>query len=563
MKSLLCTITLQEPAMFSGLGGDPNSIVSQDFIPGATLRGAVIGFFRQQHHTKQNPCGDLPAQALHLFNGSIRFLNGYLVDAKQQRSLPAPYSLYRDKYGEKNDWKDFAVELPQRSEDPQSTIAQWEAVKTPYCTLRDTKIYALTPAREIAVHTARNRRYGRAVRQSELQSWGHGNEEGGAVFQQDALASKQVFQSVVLFDDETHITEVKKLLEKITHLGGEKRINYGAVKICVTEQEGWEEASFIGKKIEIDANDKKETNTKEKEIVIAVYALSDILVRDDNGQWNPSAETFLMTLFPQNVSTIKECLKKNNIRVFLRTETVGGFNRKWGLPLPRVAAIKRGSVFVLSVPEGTNMSERSIGYRVEDGYGRVAIRALGVANLQSSSFNRKSENVANTSSNGANTSRLVLEAGRETAAFMMKRLQSKQIDYAVLSKVRSLEYKRNGLSGSQISRLREVVAQELQKVGMGGQTAMGGQNLSTDSIMEFFSTLSSKSKEKWDKARIGNTKSRAWIENVCQAASADDFLGTLETRSLADMPLVSRDLTHEKLQLLDGVLAWMAKEGDK
>jgi CRISPR-associated protein Csx10 len=526
MKSLLCTITLQEPAMFSGLGGDPNSIVSQDFIPGATLRGAVIGFFRQQHHTKQNACGDLPSQALHLFNGSIRFLNGYLVDAKQQRSLPAPYSLYRDKYGEKNDWKDFAVELPQKSQDLQSTIAQWEAVKTPYCTLRDTQIYALTPAREIAVHTARNRRYGRAVRQSDLQSWGHGNEEGGAVFQQDALASKQVFQSIVLFDDESHISEVKDLLEKITHLGGEKRINYGAVKICVTEQEGWDEASFIGKKIEADAN------TAEKEIVIAVYALSDILVRDGNGQWNPSAETFLTTLFPQNGPTIRECLKKNKIRVFLRTETVGGFNRKWGLPLPRVVAIKRGSVFILSVPIGTDLSERSIGYRVEDGYGRVAIRALGFANLQSNSFDHESKDIVNTSILVSGVPMLSSEAGKETATFMMKRLQGRQIDYAILSKVRSLEYKRNGLSGSQISRLREVVAQELQKV------AIGSQNPSTDSVMEFFSALSSKSKEKWEKARIDNTKSRVWIENVCQAESSDGFLGDVKTRSLSDIPPV-------------------------
>jgi CRISPR-associated protein Csx10 len=65
--------------------------------------------------------------------------------------------------------------------------------------------------------------------------------------------------------------------------------------------------------------------------------------------------------------------------VNLKTVWVGGFNRKWGLPLPQSLAIQSGSVLrLIGLAEDSrnallNLLEQGIGERIEDGFGRAVL----------------------------------------------------------------------------------------------------------------------------------------------------------------------------------------------
>ncbi len=66
---------------------------------------------------------------------------------------------------------------------------------------------------------------------------------------------------------------------------------------------------------------------------------------------------------------------------------IGGFNRKWGLPLPQALAVRMGSVLVFKDPgcDPTLLDDlevRGIGERRAEGFGRIAFNRQRVAQLE-------------------------------------------------------------------------------------------------------------------------------------------------------------------------------------
>jgi CRISPR-associated protein Csx10 len=104
---------------------------------------------------------------------------------------------------------------------------------------------------------------------------------------------------------------------------------------------------------------------------VGITLLSDALIRDQNGVYVADISA---ALAPAGLSTAQ--LQPD--RSIFKTKLVGGFNRKWNLPLPQAWAVQMGSIFVYSA-QGVNRAELArlvesgIGERRAEGFGRIAV----------------------------------------------------------------------------------------------------------------------------------------------------------------------------------------------
>ncbi|RMD61183.1 hypothetical protein D6833_08595, partial [Candidatus Parcubacteria bacterium] len=153
MKALTYELHLLEPVLATQLGGgDPNSAVGFEFIPGSMIRGAVIGRYAQQHPVD---AADTAFRRLFL-DGNVRFLNAY-PQAYGQRTLPVPSSWHKEKdEGEMATIYDFAVEV-------QNGGLQWRKVEKPFCHVwagedGSCKVELTRPKQHINIHTSREDR---------------------------------------------------------------------------------------------------------------------------------------------------------------------------------------------------------------------------------------------------------------------------------------------------------------------------------------------------------------------------------------------------------------------
>src|SRR3989442_206739 len=99
MKVLTYRIVLQEPALVTGLVGDPNSAVAESHLPGSVLRGALIGRYLRASGRKELDAANGAERRLFL-SGETRFLNGYPTE-QERRTLPVPLSWHREKGAER------------------------------------------------------------------------------------------------------------------------------------------------------------------------------------------------------------------------------------------------------------------------------------------------------------------------------------------------------------------------------------------------------------------------------------------------------------------------------
>jgi CRISPR-associated protein Csx10 len=354
MKVITYSITLQEPTLVTAPGGDPNGATALDYLPGSVLRGAIIGKYvrqqRQRHPGYQLDAAEPTSRRL-FFDGTTRFLNGYLLGANKRRALPAPLSWQREK-GKESPIRDLAVE-PLPPEDRGT----WVGVGRTFCVpLGDASVRLVQAERHLAVHTARNRRLGRAQEASLVGP----EEDPGAVYRYESLAAGQTFSAAILCDEDAVPEVLLPLIAGAAALGGARNGGYGWAHFrdARVEDGPWSETESPG------------GSTPDGRFIVTL--LSDGLLRDGQGQFAAAAD-----LVARAVSSILKC----EVRLedhFLRGQMVGGFNRKWGLPLPQALAVAMGSVFVCAAPgcqeEDLRILEaKGIGERRAEGFGRVAV----------------------------------------------------------------------------------------------------------------------------------------------------------------------------------------------
>jgi len=492
MTTIIFRIHLNEPALLTMLEGDPNAAVSYPYIPGSVLRGMLIGLFikmqRQQYHDfKLDAAGEW--QSL-FFSPQTRYLNAYpLID--DQRALPIPATWTLPKYGKAAEFiTDSAIDDGERP----ATVVKTKSVSG-FTRVSKQTAMLYKPLMVINVHTARAR-----LHSSEQQ-----------VFRYEALAEGQTFVGAVLCDNAEHAPLLEQLLNKHPHvvIGGSRTAGYGSATISqVTPVEQWAEVDHkIG-----------------KEVILTF--LSDALLQDDNGSYIPTPQT------------LETCLAKLNVHcqvepINMKTTWIGGFNRKWGLPLPQTIAVERGSVVRLksiraNAPwkELIKLISEGIGNRREDGFGRVALGWQQHSQLLYEKYSPQP---------------VKGELSAESKALwngLRHRIRDQRFEDQIAGVLSDKQFTIYGsISRTQLSRLRSVIANALRQA-----------KPETGVVNTFLEQISGKAAgRQFDNARISNKPLSEWLKSP-------DFGDLLQNVQEKDSYI---------LRMVDSVLERAYRERDK
>ncbi len=554
MKVISYQVTLLEPALLSSLEGDPNESSSFNYIPGSVLRGALIAKYMAAHGIKQLDAADDETRKL-FFNGAVRYLNGYPLDRLNKRALPVPLSWKRDKRdaarvkeGELPPVYDLAAITQGKIEE----LNEPQSVSAPFYSMISEKVQLITPKRWFSIHTARNRRFGRAVKKSLA-----GDEEySGAVYRYEALAAGQTFGALILCDTTEDADRLKILLEGEVLLGGSRTAGYGKAVISdIGEHEtSWREA---GGQLNVTAGGK-----------LIVTLLSDILVRDEIGDFSADhrAITSLLSKKLGTAITLGQA--------YLKSEITGGFNRKWGLPLPQAPAISMGSVLVYDVcdNEGIDLEklkrleDEGIGERKAEGFGRIAFNLPSTDNMAAEkAIHPEAEP----------TGKIEDPESRETALFMVNRLFQRRLEAKIAARALSIaQTSKNNLkalpSNSQLNRLRAIIADELMNISVANQQKRP-PNL--ERIKEYLKDLESRKAagKQFMKVRIEGQSLLGWLKETLDKSEEEKWKELLGLSS-SDYFELGEDIKSQTdedfrqkylLRFIDAVLAALAKERKK
>jgi len=457
MKAITFLLHTTQPLLATSLQGDPNSDVSFPYIPGSMIRGVLIGRYLQRHHLKSTD--DILDESKYpdikrlFFNGNTRYLNAYLYDKqKQKRTLPIPRSWLKKKGDDISNLDEITV-YDFSYEAPEEDIS-YKSLDESFCTVdaqstKDVVLYK--EKRRINIHNMRNRKKGR------------GDEDNGAIFRYEALDAEQYFQAVILCDDPDDIEKIKPLLEpQEMWLGGSQSAGYGHTQIIPIEEDeehdSWDEVGI----------DPENRNDRE---LIRITLLSDLILRDKWGHYVAIPSNSIGDEIHQKAELLTQILEEFlNIKLepqssYTSSLIVGGFNRKWGLPLPQVPALAAGSVFVFKYnkEDGELDSEtirlvenQGIGERRVDGFGRITINWL---EEEAKFYARFPE----AKTDWYQPQLVPNSEDSQLAQKMAKRLLEQKLNRRLLEKVDNCKLRPNKLSNSQLSRLMIVGRQALNE----------------------------------------------------------------------------------------------------
>lgn len=528
MKVVTYHITLLEPTLVTSLNGDPNSAVAFPYLPGSALRGAVIGKYLRQEGLSQFDSTDATMRRL-FFDATTRYLNGYPV-GQQRRTLPTPLS-WQQRKGYQTDLYDFAVEPCD------DAGVQWQGVSHPFCTLHDKHVSLIHPHRHITVHTARTRRYGRAMPRHRLPA----DEIPGAVYRYDALAAGQTFAAAIFCDHDADAPTLMGLLQEEAILGGSRSGGYGRVRFSdATERFVWRETGDSSLPPEADD-------------YLVVTCVSDVLLRNANGQHVVDSDV-VTTAVSARLGGVPLTLHPD--RTFLRGCEVGGFNRTWGLPLPQMLAVQMGSVFVYDIPACSpglfqTLEAYGIGERRAEGFGRLAVNWQSAAQL-----------IADDAAPPQSPGPVAIPVDTPSACLaqrMVTRMLRQRLDACVIATATHSDMTmHNPPSHAQLSRLRNTIQNAL----MQEQPALQPVETFLDSIRQRRTA-----RQQFERARIGEMRLLTWLDARLQNTGEAEWraLLGLQPRDIHKIGDVTAPVTDTLrieylLRFLHAVLAQAAKQ---
>jgi len=463
MKAITLTLHTQQPILATSFQGDPNSDVSYSYIPGSMIRGAIIGRYMRQHHLSELDLTNDEVNRLFFDANSTRYLNAYLLSQEKIRTLPLPLSWFKDKDAELNDDSsitvyDFSI---YQGDDPETR----KSVGEYFWSKKGGVVNLYKEKRRINIHNFRDCQKGRST------------DNQGELFRYDALDAGETFQSVILCEDED-VTTIRDLLaEQNLWLGGSQSAGYGHTKIIIDLKplNDWNE---IGVPLE----------NRENNEILSLTLLSDTLLRNEWGQ--PVADPMLIK---QAVEEVLNISLPEPSHIFAGSTLIGGFNRKWGLPLPQVPALAAGSVMVfegfeMNKPQLKQLEAYGIGERREDGFGRLAVNWL-----QGKKFT-----VSLPSSTTSSLPPLTKEGSHLLAEQMAQRLLEQKLEQYLHKNVGYFRLD-EGISNSQLSRLQSVARQGLPN----GDCSL---------VISLLNNLPSNAKSQFDRTKIGNKSFRQQLD---------------------------------------------------
>jgi CRISPR-associated protein Csx10 len=483
MKAITFLLHLQQPILATSLQGDPNSDVSHSYIPGSMIRGMLISRYLRQPDIQELDILDDKIRKL-FFESQTRYLNAYLFDReKEQRTLPVPLCLYKKKGDDptKEIYNFIQLASPYRPDSPKR-------LDDKFCIIDEYGYISLyKESRRVNIHNQRNRKKGR------------GTDSSGAVFRYDAIDVGQVFQSVILCDRDEDAAQIKSLLTPTNDeetinvwLGGSQSAGYGHVTVdLLRDEDNWTET-----KIDWEERSQHQTN-------LTVTLLSDTIIRDDCGQSTTDPQQLVKLISKALGKTLK------HIDTYASSLNVGGFNRKWGLPLPQVPALIAGSVFVFERPQELDLQQvfdletQGIGERRVDGFGRVVLNWLKEeGQITANSVNTEPDTSQIFSSTKAN----------EIAAQMAERILRQKLDELLLQQVQpNTPESSREIKNSQLSRLMNITRKALTEGKPDPLYELLGRDEGTDNL-----TKTARTQFQQTKMRNGNKldeQIRKWLKN--------------------------------------------------
>lgn len=465
MNALTFHLTLRQPLLIGQLGaGEENSAISFNYIAGSTIRGALIGRYTEHNRAKLDLTNE---QVRHLFfDNTVTYLNGYPQDEHGARTLPTPRSWRVES-------KEVPIELmPDDVIDITDTaivdiagMEDPEAISDPFCSVQDGETTLYTPKRYTGLHNASTERYVK-------------RENDSFVFRYDALAAGQTFCSAIISEDQSLLESLRPLLNQPDlFLGRSRSAGYGHTQISDVELvTDWHEYTMP------DTNERQET--------ITFTLLSDAILRDTNGQYT----TNLLASPPFHQ------LKFKPVNAFIAIGFTGGFNRKWGLPLPQVPIIKAGSVWTFPNDAATALQAlvaTGLGERCLDGFGRVAVnwQQYGQIEKRAPQVDPKRMTVVG------------LDRTAQTlAARMVDRLYRQVLDQRLVQHVAgSLAISGTIPENTQLSRLRIIVRQ-----------AWRNRDFDAKLMKNFLSKLKPTAKNQYLRAQVDRQSLLQWLEEGWQ-----------------------------------------------
>ena len=511
-------IELLEPVLVTSVDGDPNSSVAYDFIPGSVLRGAMIGRFHKAGNTI-----DLSADTVRqlFFSAQTQFLNGYLLSqgTTVERNRPLPNS-WRRVRGE-NAVYDLTFGNFPKEKKPERVPGFGRLTG-------DVAAQAVVPTpveKRISIHIQRDREMGRSTRGS------------GEIYNYEALAPGQIFRAYILTT--LNAEAVKPLVDLLAgelHLGGSRSAGYGRVRLQLRD-DGPTVDEWVSARLQKSVQGK-----------MVITLLSDLLLRDGRGNWTT------------DLQQLADKLGVTLLTAFPAARPIGGFNRKWGLPLPQRMAFQMGSVLVCEPPTDAQWTQletyvrNGVGESREDGFGRIAV------NWHTQSNYTIHEPVS------PDTAAVPLPEdsdSRVVAAEMVERLWRSRLDTAVVARANQLATKQR-ISKSQLYRLRLKIQFAIRQV----QQSPGELDDIRQDIKEYLKDLESRRtpREQFSKAWIEDEKLLQWIETLVDrtkkdTAGAAPFSGvTAKIGENVAAKWTDALALEYNLRLIDKVLAGIAKK---
>ena len=500
MTALLITLKLETPLLITGISnGEENSSRSLPYIPGSALRGALAARIKSD---------DLPLDSVgkSLFSGEVRFLNAYPVDQDGKRMLPLPASWHIEKGQEPKDVADLAFgKKPEKN----------KTIGKKYIGKRQDEdegevLYAFSPEEEIAIHIA-----------SEGE---RGVVKAGtsAVFQYQSLARGQKFHALIAADKASDLDEIEKLLTPNTlYLGRSRSAGYGKVLIE-----------------DFQRTDEPEAESTSAPVTV-ITLLSDVILRDEHGQPTHDLDGHLSRKLGKPVK---------NQTAFVNTTEVGGFNRKWKLPLPQMSALGMGSVFAypadqLSPADLADMVAKGIGERRVDGFGRITVNWHGSPLLEL--VEEKAEKKEAT----AEKPHPLSKASEDLARKMSERLARHMLEQNLVTEVQKYEV-RGSITNHQMARLRGIL-----------RSAIDSKEKKFDEVTKFFKGLKESAKKQWLNSRLKkgeeiNSRLQLWIEERIQEKDGLEYLNFSEVPTVAGMSMEADEKFKREytLRLIEAML---------
>jgi len=517
MKAIVYRLHLLEPVLVAQAGaGEENSAVGLPYIPGSALRGVLAACWLARH-----PGVDLaadPGGRAWFLDGAVCYLNTY-PEYENERTLPTPASWFT----EKDMAGDERATIYDLAVGPDPRLGALKPPKGgPFCRLSrhepsepwESAEYRATlvgPARYDQVHIALedvNRR-----------------GEGNLVFRYDALAPGQSFIGVVVAPEGQNLAEIEDLLAAGDLLLGSAHLaGYGRIAVEVIEEvaTGWRE---------YQASDPAPDGR------LVVTLLSPAILRSNGGRvgWDGGLA------LAQSLGLPKETVLR---AAFGRPELMGGYNRKWSLPLPQAWALTAGSVFVFdaSTIDQTRLQaalDHGVGERRAEGFGRIAV------NWQ------VAERIAQEAKMAPEVTPVPLSAeSRRQARDMAQRRLRMMLDRELARQVAAeADRMRYPPANAQLSAIRQAALAGLTR-----------KNLQP--LLDHLDNLKQTGRSQLENCRLGGQSLLAWLRERATRLDVQAQLlrGTPLPRVAGEAVILSEDLGAEyTARLIDGVMQTTAR----